>query len=207
MTGADGAAGRPQLVLASASDRRVMLLTQAGLAPDLVAPADVDETPLSGEKPAELASRLAELKARRASEEQPGAYVIAADTVVACGRRTLPKAETLDQARSCLELLSGRRHDVITGVAVIAPDGRLARRRVGARVTFKRLSLIEIEGYLASGEWRGKAGGYAIQGLAGAFIPDISGSYTAVVGLPLHETAAMLEGLGFPPGRRWGREP
>lgn len=207
MTGANGVIGRPQLVLASASDRRVMLLTQAGLAPDLVAPADVDETPLTGEKPADLASRLADLKARRASQDHPGAFVIAADTVVACGRRCLPKAETLEQARACLERLSGRRHDVITGVAVIAPDGRMARRRVETRVTFKRLSLAEMQGYLASGEWRGKAGGYAIQGLAGAFIPDISGSYSAVVGLPLHEAAAMLEGLGFPPGRRWGHEP
>lgn len=207
MTGRDDAIGRPQLVLASASDRRVMLLAQAGLPPDLVAPADVDETQLPGEKPADLASRLAELKARRVSEDRPGAFVLAADTVVACGRRTLPKAETADQARACLGLLSGRRHDVITAVAAIAPDGRLARRRVGARVTFKRLSALEIEGYLASGEWRGKAGGYAIQGLAGAFIPDITGSYTAVVGLPLYETTAMLEGLGYPPGRRWGREP
>jgi septum formation protein len=129
--------------------------------------------------------------------------VLSADTVVAVGRRLLPKAETEDEARACLRLLSGRKHDVLTGVAVIAPDGRMASRVVEARVDFKRLSMQETEGYIRCGEWKGKAGGYGIQGRAGAFVIGIAGSYPAIVGLPLYETAAMLEGLGFPVAKRW----
>ena len=131
------------------------------------------------------------------------AFILSADTVVACGRRILPKAETREEAEACLNRLSGRTHDVLTAVAVTAPDGREASRLVESRVTFKRLSHQEVEGYLASGDWRGKAGGYAVQGQAGAFVTELSGSYSAVVGLPLYETASLLEGLGFPIARRW----
>jgi septum formation protein len=195
--------GRPHLVLASASPRRLALLELIGLRPDQVAPADIDETPLKKEPPRQLALRLAVEKGRAA--RQADSYVLSADTVVACGRRILPKAETEKEARECLDLLSGRGHDVLTGVAVLAPDGREASRVVETRVTLKRLSLEEIEGYIASGEWRGKAGGYGIQGHAGAFVSDISGSYPSVMGLPLYETVCLLEGLGYPVGRRWNK--
>jgi septum formation protein len=158
---------------------------------------------LRDEQPRRLALRLAEHKGEVARAALNASYVISADTVVAVGRRILPKAETEADVRACLKLLSGRKHDVLTGVAVFAPDGRRASRLVEARVDFKRLSHAETEGYVASGEWRGKAGGYGIQGLAGAFIIEVSGSYPAIVGLPLYETVAMLEGLGYPVGRRW----
>jgi septum formation protein len=200
-------ANRPGLALASASPRRLALLEQVGLKPDRVEAADIDETPLRDERPRQLALRLAREKGRAASTRLDGCFVVSADTVVACGRRILPKAETEDQARMCLKLLSGRSHDVLTGVAVIAPDGREASRVVESRVTFKRLSMVEMDGYLASGEWRGKAGGYAIQGQAAALIPEISGSYSSIVGLPLYETVALLEGLGFPPSARWAATP
>jgi septum formation protein len=134
-----------------------------------------------------------------ASPEGAGAHVLAADTVVAAGRRVLPKAETADEARRCLELLSGRAHRVLTGVAVVAPDGREAARLSETRLHFKRLSTAEVDGYLAGGEWRGKAGGYAIQGAAGAFVMALQGSYTGVVGLPLYETLGLLTGLGYRP--------
>ncbi len=195
--------GRPRLVLASASPRRLALLKQIGLEPDLVAPAEIDETPLKQERPRQLALRLAVAKGRTAKAAHGGDFVLSADTVVACGRRILPKAETEEQTRFCLRLLSGRAHDVLTGVALMAPDGREASRVAESRVTFKRLSRDEMEGYVASGEWRGKAGGYAIQGLAGGLITDISGSYSAIVGLPLYETICLLEGLGHPVQRRW----
>jgi septum formation protein len=130
-------------------------------------------------------------------------FVISADTVVAVGRRILPKAETEEEARACLRLLSGRKHDVLTGVAVSAPDGRQVSRLVEARVELKRLSHQDVEGYIGSAEWRGKAGGYAIQGQAGGFVTGMSGSYSAIVGLPLYETAALLEGVGYPIARRW----
>jgi septum formation protein len=195
--------GRPPLVLASASPRRLALLELIGLKPDLVAPADIDETPLKKELPRQLALRLAVEKGRAAKAKQSDGYILSADTVVACGRRLLPKAETEREARACLDLLSGRGHDVLTGVAVLAPDGREASRVVETRVTFKRLSLEEVEGYISSGEWRGKAGGYGIQGQAGSFVTDISGSYPSVMGLPLYETVCLLEGLGYPVGRRW----
>jgi septum formation protein len=183
------------LILASASPRRVQLLAQIGISPDTIAPADIDETPRPKEKPRDLAMRLAQ--AKRDALAAPDAFVLAADTVVACGRRILPKAETIDDARACLLLLSGRAHIVFTAIAVSSPDGRRAARLVSTRVRFKRLSRQEIESYLSCDEWQGKAGGYGVQGRAGAFVTDLSGSYSAVVGLPLYETAALLQGLGY----------
>jgi septum formation protein len=186
-----------RLVLASASPRRLELLAQLGVAPDAVDPADIDEAPQRKETPRLHAVRLAREKAAAVAARQPGAYVLAADTVVAVGRRILPKTETLEQARACLSLLSGRAHRVETAVAAVAPDGRRADRLVESRLHVKRLTPPEIDAYLACGEWRGKAGGYAIQGRAGAFIIDISGSYSAVVGLPLYEAMSLLQGLGW----------
>ena len=193
---------RAPLVLASASPRRRDLLRQVGFEPDLIDPADLDESPLKGELPRPHALRLAKAKAETVRERHGDGFVLAADTVVAVGRRILPKAEDAAEAEHCLRLLSGRRHQVLGGVAVIAPDGRQSSRVVLTRVRFKRLSDEEIALYLASEEWRGKAGGYAIQGLAAALIPEISGSYSNVVGLPLAETVAMLRGLGLPWHRR-----
>jgi septum formation protein len=189
-----------RLILASASPRRVDLLAQLGIAPDIVVPADIDETALPRETPERLAARLARDKALAVASRSAGVFVLAADTVVACGRRILPKAGDEATARRCLELLSGRRHRVIGGVCVVAPDGTVRARCATTDVRFKRLSRDEIARYLAAGEWRGKAGGYAIQGFAAAFIPWISGSYTNVVGLPLHETWALLDGLGYRAG-------
>lgn len=193
------APSRASLVLASASPRRLDLLRQVGIVPDLIDPADIDETPLAKETPRLLALRLAHGKAIAASSRNQGAFVIGADTVVAVGRRVLPKAETEAQARHCLGLLSGRGHRVMTGLCVLSPDGRHAQRLVETRLTFKRLSKDEIEAYIASGEWHGKAGGYAIQGRAGGFVIELQGSYPSVVGLPLYETLCLLEGLGFRP--------
>lgn len=198
------ASGVARLVLASASPRRLALLQQIGLAPDEVVPAEMDESPLRDERPRQLAVRLAVEKGRSVSARVEPAFILSADTVVAVGRRMLPKAETDTEARACLDLLSGRSHDVLTAISVQAPDGRSVQRLVESRVTFKRLSHLETETYLVSGEWRGKAGGYGIQGFAGAFVSHITGSYSAIVGLPLHETAAVLEGLGYPVVRRWG---
>lgn len=185
---------KSRLVLASASPRRLELLAQIGIVPDAVIAADVDETPLKGETPRLLALRLARAKAQAAQAD--GAVVLAADTVVAVGRRILPKAETEAQARSCLALLSGRTHRVYTGVAVKSAEANVRTRLVETRVTFKVLSKAEVEHYIASGEWRGKAGGYAVQGLAARYITTIVGSYASVVGLPLYETANLLEGAG-----------
>ncbi len=196
MSGSDQGGARPPLILASASPRRLELLRQIGLEPDGVEPADIDETPLPDETPVLLARRLARAKALAAAPGAPGAFVIGADTVVAAGRRVLGKAGSEAEARRWLELLSGRAHRVLTGVAVVAPDGRIADRVAQARVHFKRLSDSEMEAYLASGEWLGKAGAYAIQGRAGAFVMALQGSYTAVVGLPLYETRCLLVGLG-----------
>lgn len=193
----------PGLALASASPRRLDLLRQIGLVPDRVDPADIDETPLRDERPRQLALRLAVAKGEAVRARLPGMYVLSADTVVAVGRRLLPKTETEDEVRACLHLLSGRKHDVLTGVAVFSPDGRVASRVVEARVDFKRLSVQETEGYIRSGEWKGKAGGYGIQGRAGAFVIGVAGSYPAIVGLPLYETVSMLEGLGYPVSTRW----
>jgi septum formation protein len=189
---------RPRLVLASASPRRLDLLAQIGLRPDDIVPAEIDETSLAKETPRRLATRLAILKAERVAAGRPDAYVLAADTVVAVGRRILPKVETAEEGRHCLMLLSGRSHRVMTAVTVRDPAGRSASRLVESRLAFKRLTQDELDGYLASGEGMGKAGGYAIQGRAGAFVMSLQGSYSAVVGLPLYETMALLVGLGFP---------
>jgi septum formation protein len=186
-------------VLASASLRRLELLRQIGLMPDRIDPAEIDETPHCGELPPAHALRLAVEKARAVIPRHPDAYILAADTVVACGRRILPKAEDEASARSCLELLSGRRHRVHGGIALASPDGRFASRRVDSQVAFKRLSEAEIAAYLRSGEWCGKAGGYAIQGCAAALIRWVCGSYSNVVGLPLFETAQLLAGRGYRP--------
>jgi septum formation protein len=190
--------GTPQrLVLASASPRRLDLLRQIGLTPAAVDSADVDETPEPKETPRRLAVRLAETKARTVAPRHPGSFVLAADTVVAVGRRVLPKVETEAEGRACLALLSGRNHRVLTAIAARGPGGRSAARLVETRIHFKRLSAPEIDAYLQSGEGFGKAGGYAIQGLAGAFVIDLHGSYSGVVGLPLYETACLLRGLGW----------
>ena len=191
-------------MLASASPRRRELLAQIGLAPYAVEPAYIDETPHALELPGNLALRLAEDKAKAAASRNPGCFILAADTVVACGRRILPQPENEREARAGLELLSGRRHRVHGGVAVVAPDGRLISRKVETAVIFKRLSLEEISDYVASEEWRGKAGGYAIQGLAGRFVKSIIGSYANVVGLPLYETVSLLAGQGYAPALRPG---
>jgi septum formation protein len=189
----------PLLVLASASPRRLELLRQIGIVPDCIDPADIDETPARDELPAAHVVRLAEAKARAVAPRHPGAFILAADTIVACGRRILPKAEDAATARACLTLLSGRRHRVYSGVAVVTPSGEIAIRRVISQVAVKRLSETELGAYLASGEWHGKAGGYAIQGCAASFIPWVAGSYSNVVGLPLFETAQLLAGRGYRP--------
>jgi septum formation protein len=196
--------GRPKLVLASGSPRRVALINQAGIEPDALRPADIDETPKRGELPRACANRLARAKADaalkqvRIDDDLKGAFIIAADTVVAVGRRILPKAELLDEAAQCLRLLSGRNHRVHTAVCMVTPNESFRQRLVETRVRFKRLSDEDIEAYLASGEWRGKAGGYAVQGIAGSFVVKIVGSYTNVVGLPLYETTTLLAGEGYP---------
>jgi nucleoside triphosphate pyrophosphatase len=186
----------PTLVLASASPRRLALLAQIGIVPDHVVSPDIDETPLRGELPRQHARRLAHAKA--ASIATPGCFVLAADTVVSLGRRILPKTESDEAARHCLLALSGRRHRVTTAVVLRAPDGRAGVRIVQSVVGFARLSARQIEAYIAGREWQGKAGGYAIQGQAAAFIRFLSGSYPNVVGLPLFETAQLLRGLGWP---------
>jgi septum formation protein len=196
--------GRAKFVLASGSPRRLALINQAGIEPDALRPGDIDETPKKGELPRACATRLARGKAEaaltmlRRDEELKGSYILAADTVVAVGRRILPKAELLDEAAQCLRLLSGRNHRVHTAVCLVTPKETFRQRHVETRVRFKRLSEEDIEAYLASGEWRGKAGGYAAQGIAGTFIVKIVGSYTNVVGLPLYETVSMLGGEGYP---------
>lgn len=182
------------LYLASASPRRLELLSQVGIVPDRVVPADIDETPLARETPTTYARRIASGKAEKIFALHPETTVLAADTVVGVGRRILPKTETAEEARACLELLSGRRHKVLTAVCVMSPKGRKEALATSV-VRFKRLSAQELEAYLAGGEWKGKAGGYAIQGRAAALIPFISGSYSNIVGLPLYETLQMLESL------------
>jgi septum formation protein len=183
----------PPLVLASASPRRLDLLRQVGHEPATIDPADIDETPRAGELPRAYALRMALAKLAVVKERHAGALVLAADSVVVCSRRILPKTEVEAEARDCLVRLSGRRHRVLGGVAVAGPDGRVRTRLVETIVRFKRLEAAEIDAYLASGEWRGKAGGYAIQGRAAAFVAFLSGSYSNVVGLPLFETVALLE--------------
>ncbi len=186
--------GSPHLTLASASPRRRELLARLGLAPDAVTPADIDETPLGGERPRAYALRMGREKALAVSA--PG-FVLAGDTVVAVGRRILPKTETEDEARACLELMSGRRHQVLSSVVLRAPDGSLRERLDETVVCFKRLSAEEIAAYLAGDEWRGKAGGYAIQGAAEGLIAWIRGSHSGVMGLPLYHTRALLKAAGF----------
>lgn len=202
-------ATRPDLILASASPRRLALLNQIGIEPEHLVPAHVDETPERGELARKLATRLAQSKAMTTQHKarQAGigdnALVLGADTVVAVGRRILPKAETLEEAAISLRLLSGRSHRVYTGVCLLTANGQARNRLVETKIRFKRLSAREIEAYLASAEWRDKAGGYAIQGIAGAFVQKLSGSYHGVVGLPLYETASLLTGAGYPVQFNW----
>ena len=185
----------PPLVLASASPRRLDLLRQVGIEPAKIDPAHIDETPGPRELPRAYALRMAKAKLAAVAGRHPGAIVLAADSVVVCGRRILPKAETEKDARACLDLLSGRRHRVLGGVAVGAPNGTVRARLIETVVRFKRLEPAEIDDYIASDEWRGKAGGYAIQGRAARFVSFVSGSYSKVVGLPLYETVALLKAV------------
>jgi septum formation protein len=198
-----GIEAQKMLILASASPRRLDLLRQIGVEPDTCLPADVDETPLRGERPIALAKRLAREKAHRCLEmlapdvTAGPCLILAADTVVACGARILPKAESEAEARRCLELLSGRGHRVYTAICLMNEAGKRSERLVETRLKIKRLSVQEIDFYIQSGEWHGKAGGYAIQGVAAAFVISLVGSYSSVVGLPLYETAQLLGGHGF----------
>lgn len=192
-----GQTGPRTLVLASGSPRRLELLRQIGIDPERIDPPHIDEAPRRSEAPLAYAKRMAQEKLAAIAPKHNGAWVLAADTVVACGRRILPKAENEEQARTCLKLLSGRRHRVLGGIAIASPAGRSVARVVATTVAFKRLTKTEIDAYVASGDWHGKAGGYAIQGHAAAFIPWINGSYSNVVGLSLSDVAAMLHGLGW----------
>jgi septum formation protein len=200
---------RPRLILASASVRRLELLQQIGIEPDALLAVDIDETPRKLELPRNLATRLAAEKTRAAARsassrpEFTDAYILGADTVVSVGRRVLPKCEIVSEAAQSLRILSGRAHRVHTAVCLITPKGRVRQKLVESRLRFKRLSAAETEAYLGSGEWRSKAGGYAIQGLAGGFAQKLIGSYSAVVGLPLHETLSLLVGEGFPVHVSW----
>jgi septum formation protein len=200
---------RQLLVLASASSRRLALLEQVGIEPDALRPASIDETPRKGERPRTYAQRLARSKATTVKErlgrepELWGAFVLAADTVVSVSREIIGKPEYLNEAAAALQMLSGRSHRVYTSICLITASGAVRTRTVETRVRFKRLSREEIDSYLASGEWRGKAGGYAIQGIAGAFVQKIVGSYTNVVGLPLIEAVQLLTGEGFPVYFNW----
>jgi septum formation protein len=202
-------AGRIKLVLASGSPRRLALLAQIGIEPDRLMPVTIDEAPRKRETPRNLARRLAHEKTDAAlvilkgEPELAGALVLAADTVVSVGRRILPKAEQIEEAAACLRQLSGRSHRVHTALSLATANGHIRRRLVETRVRFKRLSREDIESYLASGEWRGKAGGYAIQGIAGGFVIRLIGSYTGVVGLPLYETTTLLAGEGYPIRFNW----
>ena len=180
------------------------LLNQAGIEPDALRPADVDETPKRGELPRACANRLARAKADAAlksvqlDDDLRGSFILAADTVVAVGRRILPKADLVDEASQCLRLLSGRNHRVYTAICLVTPKEAFRQRLIETRVRFKRLSEDDIQAYIGSGEWRGKAGGYAVQGIAGSFVVKMVGSYTNVVGLPLYESVTLLGGEGFP---------
>ncbi|MPT48525.1 MAG: septum formation protein Maf [Sphingobium sp.] len=186
-----------RLILASASPRRVDLLRQIGVTPDAIDPADIDESPLKGELPHDYALRMAAEKAAAVAPRHKGALVLAGDTVVACGRRILPKAEDAETARKCLDLISGRRHHVLSAITLIDADGKARHRLSDSIVTFKRLHPDEITAYIDSGEWEGKAGGYAIQGRAAGLIRALSGSHSGVVGLPLYETQALLKAVGL----------
>jgi septum formation protein len=201
--------GRVKFVLASGSPRRLQLLAQIGVEPDRLLPLAIDEAPRKKELPRNLAKRLSREKAAaavaalKADGTMAGALILTADTVVSVGRRCLPKAELIEEAAACLRLLSGRSHRVYTCVTLVTAKGQFRQRLVETRVRFKRLSREDMESYLASGEWRGKAGGYAIQGIAGAFAMKIVGSYSNVVGLPLHETMTLLLGEGYPLHFNW----
>jgi septum formation protein len=203
----------PKLVLASASPRRLQLLDQVGLKPDLLNPTDIDETPKPRETPRRLALRLATEKAKAAIDAPlvralgPNTVIVAADSVVGLGRRVLPKAETPEEAMDCMRLLSGRSHWVYSAVAVVSPSGSISTRCSETKVRFKRLSRDDMNSYLASEEWRGKAGGYAIQGRAAVFVRYLAGSHSCVVGLPLHETLQLLEGVGYPVHKVWAQAP
>ena len=188
----------PRLILASASPRRLDLLARIGVVPDAVVPAEVDESVPKGELPRDHALRLAREKAEAVAAIEPDALVLAADTVVAVGRRILPKVEDEATLRACLKLLSGRRHRVLTGVALAAPDGPIRTRLVETMIAMKRLSVEEVDFYAAHGEWRGKAGGYALQGYGEVYVRHIAGSYSNVVGLPLAETRLLLKAAGYP---------
>ena len=206
-----GDTARPKLVLASGSPRRLLLLSQVGIKPDAVRPSSIDESPLKGEMPRALVARLARAKGEAARDQIADdrdiadAYVLAADTVVSVGRKVLTKPQYVEEAVASLQLLSGRTHRVLTGLCLITPDDKLRTKIVDTRVRFKHLSRSEIEAYVASREWRGKAGGYAIQGLAGSFVQKLVGSYTNVVGLPLTEVTAMIVAEGFPVHFEWAR--
>ena len=188
---------KPKLVLASASARRLDLLAQIGVTPDIVDPADLDETPRNREAPRPYAKRIAAEKARAVAARHAGAMVLSADTAVACAQRILPKAETMRVAEDCLRCLSGRRHRVLSVVCLILPDGSIRQRVVETAIRFKRLEAQEIAAYIKGGEWHGKAGGYAIQGQAAVFVAWLNGSYSNVVGLPLFETHALLKSAGL----------
>jgi nucleoside triphosphate pyrophosphatase len=208
-TGASPSSFRPKLVLASASPRRLALLEQAGITPDALRPATIDESVTKGEVPRHIVKRLARAKAEaakkliRAEKDYEKAFVLAADTVVAVGRRVLGKAELEHEAGDALRLLRGRAHRVHTAICLLTPDDRWRERVVETRVRFRNLSNEEIGNYLASGEWKGKAGGYAVQGIAGSFVVKLVGSYTNVVGLPLTEVVSLLQGEGFPVSHLW----
>ncbi len=205
-------AARPKLILASASPRRLALLNQIGVEPEYLLPTDIDETPEKGELPRKLAARLAYSKALAAQKKAQRAdypansLVLGADTVVAVGRRILPKAEMMEEARYCLNLLSGRTHKVYTALCLLTPSGAVRKRLVETRIRFKRLSKQEIDSYLASAEWRDKAGGYAIQGIAGCFVVKMSGSYHGVMGLPLYEAMSLLNGENYKVYTGWGAQ-
>jgi septum formation protein len=188
----------PRLILASASPRRLDLLARIGVEPDAVAPADIDESVPNGELPRDHAQRLAREKAETIAAQEPGALVLAADTVVAVGRRILPKVEDEATLRACMRLLSGRRHRVLTGVALAVPGQGIRERLVETMIAMKRLSSEEIDHYAGHGEWRGKAGGYALQGYGEVYVRHIAGSYSNVVGLPLAETRVLLKSAGYP---------
>jgi septum formation protein len=207
--GAPASAFRPKLVLASASPRRLALLEQAGITPDALRPATIDESVTKGEVPRHIVRRLARAKAEaakrliRGDKDYEKAFVLAADTVVAVGRRVVGKAELEHEAGDALRMLRGRAHRVHTAICLLTPDDRWRERVVETRIRFRNLSNEEIGNYLASGEWKGKAGGYAIQGIAGSFVVKLVGSYTNVVGLPLTEVVSLLQGEGFPVSQLW----
>lgn len=186
-------------ILASASPRRLALLRQIGIEPSDIDPAEIDKSPLRSELPGDHALRLAKEKLQAVQERHPASFIVAADTVVACGRRILPKAEDPETAHQCMTLISGRRHRVLGGMAVAGPDGRVLTRLVETVVAFRRLDRSEIDDYVASADWHGKAGGYAIQGRAAAYVRFISGSYSNVVGLSLYDVSQMLSGIGWRP--------